>query len=351
MTAGVRVLVVAAIACGQTSGPSISHPPSKIQWPAQRRATLHGDGSVAVASAYSRSGHHVAIVGATGAVRVWDVTTGAQVGMLPDGGELVAAGIDDTFILYHLGRWTFTVWNWRTATVRHFSAYDALEAFGPTADAAGVLATISHVAVSPDGTRLLTTDTHATGLVLWNLATGTPRRFIPTDVSAVAFLPDGDHAVAAGTHVSVYDLGTGRRRTLRASIAACDDLAISKDGTRVVLAQGFATMADATGVEVLALPDGTSIRRVTLEQTRWLYDHAAMSLSADGSTLLVATSVHPEILASEAILVDVVTGSRLRTFNETLARLPGDPGRRISSLALAPDGSSLVIGYREIALY
>ena len=219
MTASIcaRVLLTCALAlaCGSPRAPL--HSRSNRELPAQRRATLVSDGSVAVGASYSRSGRHVAVAGATNAVRVWDVATGAQVGTLPEnGGDLVSAGADDdTFIIYHSSRWTFTVWNWRTAAIRHFSAYDALAAFGPTADAASELAIISHVAVSPDGTRLLTRDEHATGLVLWNVATGTPQRFIPTRVNAVAFL-SGRRSRGGRRHAPEH-LQSGDRLTNTAS--------------------------------------------------------------------------------------------------------------------------------------
>ncbi len=223
-------LILAVAACANNP-----HPPTTQQLPTSRRATLHTDSSIAADAAYSRSGH-VAIAGHSKEVRVWDVAAAALIAKLPDAGETVIAGPDeDTFVVLDGSLPRVIVWDWRTSVQRTIAILDALEAFAPTAgihDANSV----SQIALSPDGSTLLTVHDQAQGIVAWDVASGRRKQFVAGEVSTVAFLAD---SARGGEQLAVYDFATGAHTVLHEAEVPYDNVVISADGTRMVAARGF----------------------------------------------------------------------------------------------------------------
>lgn len=334
---------VLGLACG-------GHPPLAEG----RRATLHTDDSLVAGVAYSRSGRHVAIAGQTGEIRVWDVSTASLVAKLPDAGRFVVAAPDEeTFILLDDRRPRVVAWNWRTSTVRTVEIVDALKAFAPTAELAG-LSLVTSIAVSPDGTTLLTVHGRGLGMVAWDLPTRMPTRYIAAAVSAAAFLPDGRRIVGAGTKLAIYDLSSGRETPLHEADAPYDDVVISADGSRAIAARAFGDASSGPSrFDVVSLPDGALLRTIEVAPTSWATPHANMALTNDGTKLLATVAVKrgERASANGAVLFDVVRGMPIRTFTEDLSTFPDDPKHPTGALGLAPDGSSLVLGYRALALF
>ncbi len=84
---------------------------------------------------------------------------------------------------------------------------------------------------------------------------------------------------------------------------------------------------------------------------RWQTAHANMAITANGAKLLVTVATKDARSTNDTVLFDLATGARQCTFTEVLSTLRDDPTMLASSLAIAPDGVLLVVGYRDIALF
>ena len=176
------------------------------------------------------------------------------------------------------------------------------------------------VAFSPDGRRLMTGDQHVTAVKVWDVQPGGGAEWpvLPAPAGpggAVEFTPDGS-AIAVGGEdgaLTLYDPHTGE---LTGMSAPAGD---AGGGPVTALARGDG-LAALTGRGVRVWDAAGRRERFDLPPHE---DAVDLAWSADDSVLAVART-------DGVVLVDR-TGA-------TLGRLPGDPARRLTAVAVSPDG-------------
>jgi WD40 repeat protein/DNA-binding SARP family transcriptional activator/energy-coupling factor transporter ATP-binding protein EcfA2 len=345
-------------------------------------AILRGHTGPVVRLAFSPDGRRLATASWDGAARVWAIGSAtaltvlhhpgplAAVAFSPDGTHLaVAGGMRADFLVGEMRIWDLA------------SRRQVLRLRTPPFTTKRLIAVISDVAFSPDGSLLATTGGLGDGTVrLWDAKNGRQvgaplyQSGIPTLASpllTVAFSADGKW-LAAGGHDEVVLLSVKNRgpigraqqvRTLPRATRAANGLAFSPDGTRLAVATSDGTTrvwdlapqrsrerlllaAHGQGRWDLALspdgrrlatigPDGTGVWDV--ETGRTLITQPAvnqplsslasvhLAVSPDGTRLAAAGLNRPPVV------LDATTNRQTRTL----------PGRPAADLALSPDGSHL----------
>lgn len=220
-----------------------------------------------------------------------------------DGKTLISAGRDGVVRL----------WDWQTGKERM--------AFGKTAEMA-----IVQAALSPDGTTVVSTGSHDSGIHIWDAATGKKRRNMPFSYSTAPhtfFAPDGKTLVVVADRLSFWDPATGESvQPIQVPGKGICQAAFSPDGKIFAVAgysgseyQNLHCFDWATGKLLSRLPatDGGT---------------AAFAFGPDGKTLAVSYQVHGGIRFFES---------------ETGKEKPAPPGHLggVVALAFAPDGKSL----------
>jgi WD40 repeat protein len=260
---------------------------------------------------------------------LWDLSNGALLQTLvrPHPGEIrsmaIAAGGDRVLTGGDDKDKTAKLWdlaNWRL-----------LQTF------AGHGNTVSAVAVSPDGTRVLTGSADKTA-ILWDVATGKPLRILSGHtgrVNAVAFAPDGARVATAsedGT-MRLWDAASGATVHVFQANKRFKSVAFSPDGTRVMsgnitevpVRENFETYNRY--VPSLMLWDVTTGEWIrTLEGDEGRLNAVYVTFSPDGKHLLLA--------AGSVKIWDAATGETLGTI------APSRVGYRAA--ALSPDGTRVV---------
>ena len=205
---------------------------------------------------------------------------------------------------------------------------------------------INSLALSPDGTKLLTGDSSST-ILLWNIASGEvirtykinqliPDSFSENPVNAISFSPDGKKFIAAykgyhnlpctGNLAILWDVETGKvLLTISGHKEYINSAEFSPDGTKVATCGGSpetntkdktAKIWDATtGKEMLTLQGHTT-------------GVLTLAFSADSSKLLTGGYDH------SAILWDLNTGLQIQKYTN----IDCD----IHKVAISPDGKKVV---------
>lgn len=209
-------------------------------------------------------------------------------------------------------------------------------------EAGSHISAVRRVSVSADGMTLVTGSDDKTVRV-WNAQDGSLEAVlrVPTGdgddgkIFAVAISPDGKTVAAGGWdhtdgsqllfHVYVFDRATGQITARLGPVAnAVNDLAFSSDGA--LLAAGFA----AGGLTV------------------WQGPHWALV----GSDSDYAGAVHSLAFLPDGGLAVAALDGDLRVYDQDftmVAREPAPSGSEPDSLAVAPDGQTLAVGYAGVA--
>ncbi|WP_020113743.1 NB-ARC domain-containing protein [Streptomyces bottropensis] len=288
-------------------------PPPDLPDPALLR-TLTSHRGVVYEMAFSPDDTRLATGDNDGAVRIWNLATGATlhtppgpggavfaVAFSPDGARLASGDLDSTV----------RIWDPATGATLHTLTGHAGEVYA--------------VAFSPDGTRFATGGTDST-VRIWDPATGATLHTLTGhagEVHAVAFSPDGTRLATGGTDstVRIWDPATGATlHTLTGHAYAVFAVAFSPDGTRLATGGTDGTVRiwdPATGATLHTPPGPGGV----------VY---AVAFSPDGTRFATGGT------DSTVRIWDPATGATLHT-------LTGHAGE-VHAVAFSPDGTRLATG-------
>ncbi len=323
---------------------------------------LTGQGSVIWEVAWSPDGTQLAVSSEDGAVRIWDATSGEEIGLLSGPTEpaigaaiSVAWSPDGTQVASGSEGGQVRVWEVASGQPVNVLTGHLYEVYG--------------VAWSPDGAQLASASRDAT-LRIWDVASGGELQVLDSHldrVSSVAWSPDGSQLATSSADFTVrlWDALTGQEtRTLTGHTDVVAGVAWSPDGTQLV-SGGFDNTVrvwdTASGDELLVLSGHTR----PVVSVAWLSatdNPQVISGSVDG-TMRVWDAVtgqevglvtgHTSLLRSVAWSPD---GNQLAatgfdgtvhlwdvTGQEEVGMLSGE-GQTLLSLAWSPDSSQLASG-------
>jgi WD40 repeat protein/serine/threonine protein kinase len=347
---------------------------------------------------FAPDGRRVATASSDGAIRIWDVGTGKELGALktpaeqnfalfsPDGEHILTVSVFDhalriwnaaTFrpLLEFKGH-TDQTWN---AMFSPDGQYLVSASWDKTARVWDVatgreLLRLNHddkvfdAEFSPDGRRIVT-GAHDQIARIWDASTGREMLELvghEEAVSVATYSPGGGEILtASGDAVRLWDASTGRLRLpLTGHSGNVTEAHFSRDGQRIVTASQDRTARiwdAAYGRQIVVLmhpgavwsaafsPDGRYLATSSADRTARLWD-----VASDRDSMLVIS--HPEQLSAAAFSPD---GARILTasFDKTAVVWDARTGQRLTTLrghadrlwsaAFSPDGRRVVTGSRD----
>ena len=309
-------------------------------------AVLRNDGRVLV-PAFSSSGDRVVTI-AEKSVRAFDAQSGEELAAIEwDGGksegDRAAVSPDGSRAVTALDGKPAILWNMSTGK------------------RIAELAPLAAIAFSPD--NRLVAGISGGSIRLWNAATGAESaRFAGrSDLTSIAFSPDGKRLMTTGTDVRLWDATSGvESLAFGAEAEAPKAASFSPDGTGIVTTggDGTATIRDAAtgaalavlktpGIAVLQamfLPDKGRVLTTGSDGVARLWDAGSgkpLGTFGEVSTKLVMVALSPDgttLATSQSdrsvTLWDVRSGRSVATLS--------DHGARVYGMAFSPDGRRLV---------
>ena len=239
--------------------------------------------------------------------RLWDVTSGQQILLLPAVTNRLRLDATGQTIGFETGE-------------GHSSA-------------------VQSVAFAPDGRRLLTGESDRVAR-LWDAASGKQIGIFKGSLSAVrslssslAFSPDGEQLWVAGPHI--WDINAGRE-IRRSTDGQVHNIALSPDGLKVALSfLNRLYLFDATAGTSLLEFGGQTTERPPFE---------TIVFSPTGRMILTTARPFSHDRDGVVRLWDTSSGRQLLVFGgheQELAQIGGWPENGIRSAAFSPDGSQV----------
>ena len=283
-------------------------------WLSVWHLVLAGHSGPVYSVGYSPDGTRIVTASADHTARIWDVSTGRQIGVLnghtdwvlfaaysPDGTHIVTASQDHTARV------------WESATGRQIAV---LNGHGDI---------VYSASYSRDGTRIVTASKDHTARI-WDPATGRQLGMVDggaNEVNDAAYSPNGTHIVTAlDDHTArVWEVATGKQiALLNGHTNFVNSADYSPDGTRIV------TASDDHTARVW---DAATGRQITV-----LYGHSSEVLSAayspDGGRIVTASDDRT------ARVWDAATGQQIAVLN--------GHANAVLFAAFSPDGAHIVSG-------